>query len=168
MSEASRARVGGARTDRAALLPACSPLSSGRARFTRLKITRESASVVHEQATGTAGARTTPSRHRRVAIRRIEPNFHANFARRDAVAPALPRGEVSMGEHDSGENQKTSLRSVRRAGVTCRHPYGHVHVHAVISGILYVISKTNGLCAIPGSGSLHASVPHGIRSAAHV
>ena len=51
------------------------------------------------------------------------------------------RGEVSMGEHDSGENQKTSLRSVRRAGVTCRHPYGHVHVHAVISGILYVISK---------------------------
>ena len=92
MSEASRARVGGARTDRAALLPACVPRFRPRARFTRLKITRESASVVLEQATGTAGARTTPSRHRRVAIRRIEPNFHANFARRDAVARAPRRG----------------------------------------------------------------------------
>jgi hypothetical protein len=29
---------------------------------------------------------------------------------------------VSMGEHDSGENQKTSLRSVRRAGVDMPTP----------------------------------------------
>ena len=93
-----------------------------RARFTRLKITRESASVVLEQATGTAGARTTPSRHRRVAI--AETTFRGLEFSARVDARALRGDGVCRREHDSGENQKTSLRSVRRAGVTCRHPYG--------------------------------------------
>ena len=163
MSEASRARVGGARTDRAALLV---PRFRPRARFTRLKITRESASVVHEQATGTAGARTTPSRHRRVAIRRIEPNFQCEFRPPRRGRARAPRRGVDGRTRLRRESE--NVFEVCPAGG--RHMPTPVWTRACACRNLRdpVCNFEKMVYAIPGSGSLHASVPHGIRSAAHV
>ena len=73
MSEASRARVGGARTDRAALLPACRPRFRPRARFTFTQYARVclAASVVLEHRQQRGGANPTPSGRRHATTVRM-------------------------------------------------------------------------------------------------
>ena len=173
MSEASRARIGGARTDRAALLL---PRFRPRARFTFTHYARVclAASVVleHRQQRGGANHAVTPPRSAcgTTNVAALKARIFAGSRERNAVAANQYANTTPR------ESENVYLRSsVRRGRQTCRRPYiwtracscrnlreaqaVHHHPGCNFEKMVY---------AIPGSGSLHASVPHGIRSAAHV